>query len=84
MTSTPLDRVPVERISERARAARPGRTLLVVLTGLLFALGWVAFKTLALAWLGVAWTGAAVAEGWMSAREDSRSKRVRRGPARAG
>ena len=84
MTATPLDRVPVERIGERARNAKPGRTLLVVLTGLLFALGWAAFKVLALAWLAVAWTGAAVAEGWVSARADTRAKQVRRGTARAG
>jgi hypothetical protein len=82
--TTLLERVPADRISERAHAARPGRILLVAAIGLLFGAGWVAYKTLALLWLGVAWTGAAVAEGWAAAREDSRRKQVTRGTARAG
>lgn len=83
-TTELLGRVPVDRIGERARTARPGRLVLTVIVGLLFGLGWVAYKTLAVLWLGVAWTGAAIAEGWVSARADARAKQVRRGPARAG
>jgi len=82
--TTMADRVPLERIGRRARAAHPGRTVVVSVLAVLFGLGWVAYKTLALAWLGAAWTGAAVAEGWVAAREDSRRRQVKRGTARAG
>jgi len=62
------DRVPLDRIGDRARQARPGRTVLLLVAGLLFGLGWVAFKACALSWLAVAWCGCAVIEGWQSAK----------------
>jgi uncharacterized membrane protein YedE/YeeE len=62
------ERIPLDRIDRRARHARPGRAVLVVIASLLFGLGWAACKTCALAWLAVAWCGSAVAEGWISAR----------------
>jgi uncharacterized membrane protein YedE/YeeE len=65
------ERVPLERISRRAHAARPGRTVLAVVALVLFGLGWVAFKACAVAWLALAWSGSAVIEGWQSAREAS-------------
>lgn len=70
--------VPLDRIGDRARAARPprpGRAVLTVIAGILFALGWLsctawalARRALALGWLAVAWCGAAVTEGWQSAK----------------
>lgn len=84
VTTALLDRVPVDSVGERARAARPGRVLLVVVTALLIGTGWAAYKILAVAWLALAWIGSGVAEGWVMAREDSRRKQVTRGPARAG
>ena len=78
MTSV-AERVPLERISRRAHAARPGRTALVVVAGLLFGLGWLAYRACAVAWLAAAWCGCAVIEGWQEAR---RAEAVRR--ARAG
>lgn len=60
--------VPLDRIEGRARQARPGRAVLLVVAGVLFGLGWVAFKACALSWLAVAWCGAAVAEGWLAAK----------------
>lgn len=63
-----LDRVPTERIGERARAARPGVTLLRALTAVLFALGWAVARVLGLLWLAVAWMAIAVAEGWREGR----------------
>jgi len=60
--------VPLDRIEDRARQARPGRTVLVVIAAVLFGLGWVAFKACALSWLAVAWCGFAVIEGWQSAK----------------
>lgn len=67
MTSL-AERVPLDRIERRARHARPGRAVLVVIASVLFALGWAACKACALAWLAVAWCGSAVIEGWQSAR----------------
>ena len=68
MALSVADRVPLDRIGDRARQARPGRTVLLLVAGLLFGLGWVAFKACALSWLAVAWCGCAVIEGWQSAK----------------
>jgi uncharacterized membrane protein YedE/YeeE len=70
-------RVPVDRISQRAQAARPGRTVLAVVAGLLFGLGWLAFRACALAWLALAWCGSAVIEGWQEARKAETVRRAR-------
>ena len=78
MTSV-TERVPLERISRRAHAARPGRTVLVVAAAVLFGLGWLAYRACALSWLALAWCGSAVIEGWTESR---RAETVRR--ARAG
>jgi fatty acid desaturase len=63
-----LDRVPLDRINEQARAARPGRALLTILAALFFAIGWVAGKTITVIWLSIAWSFAAVKVGWQEAR----------------
>lgn len=68
MALSVADRIPLDRIGDRARAARPGHTVLVVIAAVLFGLGWAAFKACALSWLAVAWCGCAVIEGWQSAR----------------
>jgi hypothetical protein len=75
-----LDRVPVERISERARAASPGHVVLTVIAAVLMGAGWLAFqawkvigKVLAAGWFAAAWTGSAVAEGWVSAQAAHRA-----------
>lgn len=68
-----LERVPVERISERARSASPGRVVLTVIAAVLFGLGWAAFKAVAVSWLVIAWCGSAVVEGWQSARAAQRA-----------
>ena len=74
------DRVPLDRIGDRAREARPGRAVLLVVAAVLFGLGWLAFKGWALAcracalgWLAVAWCGCAVIEGWQSAKAARRA-----------
>jgi hypothetical protein len=77
---TVLDHVPVERISERASSVRFSRVLVAVVAGVLFGLGWVAYKTLAVVWFAAVWCAMAVAEGWA----DARRGQVTRGPARAG
>lgn len=77
MTASVLDRVPVDAITERARSARPGRTVLTVIAAVLFGLGWVTCKGLSVAWLAVAWCGSAVAEGWLAARGPQRRPQPR-------
>jgi uncharacterized membrane protein YedE/YeeE len=62
------ERIPLDRIEHRARHARPGRVVLVVVASLLFGLGWLAFRACALGWLALAWCGSAVIEGWSSAK----------------
>jgi uncharacterized membrane protein YedE/YeeE len=67
------ERIPLDRIEQRARQAHPGRVLLTVIAAVLFGLGWLAFKLCAVTWLAVAWCGSAVAEGWISARAGQES-----------
>jgi hypothetical protein len=78
MTSA-IERVPLDRISRRAHAARPGRTAGMAVASVLFALGWVAFKVCAVAWLAVAWCGSAVIEGWQESRKAEAARRARAG-----
>jgi uncharacterized membrane protein YdjX (TVP38/TMEM64 family) len=74
VTTTLLDRVPVDEISTRAREARPGRVALTVIAGVLFGVGWVAAKTLGVVWLGVAWCFTAARLGWRDARGNQPSR----------
>jgi hypothetical protein len=74
VTTTLLDRVPVESITEQARQAKPGRVALTVIAGLLFGAGWVAAKTLAVAWLGMSWCFTAMRLGWREARGNQPSR----------
>jgi uncharacterized membrane protein YedE/YeeE len=67
------ERIPLDRIEHRARHARPGRAVLVVVASLLFGLGWLACKACALSWLALAWCGSAVIEGWQSAKAGQRA-----------
>ena len=77
MTTTLLDRPSAEEITRQAREIRPARTLLSWVAAVLFAVGWLACKTVAVLWLAGAWMFVAVREGWRSAR-------VSRGPGRPG
>lgn len=76
MTTTWLDRVPVDQITAQARAVRPGRTVLTVIAGALFGLGWVVAKVFAVAWLCVTWSWAAVGVGWAAGHGPSRGQRL--------
>ncbi len=84
MTSTILNRVPVERITAQARQVHAGRTLLTLLAGAFFLAGWVAFRVAALAWLALAWCAVATREGWREARKAEAARKVSRGSAREG
>lgn len=78
MTAGMLERVPVDRIGRRAQHARPGRTILTVITAVLFGLGWVMASSLRFAGLALGWAAAAIAEGF------SEGLRNGRGAPRAG
>ena len=68
MTTSLLDRVPVESITEQARQVRFGRALLTLAAGLLFGLGWVAAKGFGVAWLAVVWSFVACRAGFRAGR----------------
>ena len=78
MTSV-AERVPLDRISRRAHAARPGRTVLAAVALVLFGLGWLAYRACAVAWLALAWCSSAVIEGWQEARRAEALRRARAG-----
>lgn len=71
MTTTVLDRVPVERISERAREFRFGRFVASLIALPFMLAGWTAAKTVPLVWFGCKWLGAAAELGWKSAQAPS-------------
>lgn len=61
-----VHRVPVARISDEARQVRFWRTVLTVLAGVLWLVGWSLSKV----WLAVAWCCVAVKVGWNDARAE--------------
>lgn len=69
-----LEQVPVGRITEEAKQVRFGYTVLTILAGLLYALGWIVAKAFTGVWFVLAWVGTAVKVGWKDARTN--------GPAR--
>jgi hypothetical protein len=73
-----LDHIPVDRITAEARQVHVGRTVLLVVAAVLYAVGWLAGKTLTVLWLALAWSGTAVKVGWTEARNPTGD---RRGPA---
>lgn len=76
MTTSVLDRIPLDEITEQAREVKPGRALLTVVAGVLFGLGWIVAKVFGVAWLGFTWSWVAVREGWRAAHGPSRSTRI--------
>lgn len=69
-----LDRVPVNRITAEARQIHPGRAVLAVFGGLLYAVGWVLAKIVVVVWLAAVWVAAAVKVGWQDARPPKSGK----------
>jgi uncharacterized membrane protein YedE/YeeE len=67
-----LDRVPVESITEQARQVRFGRAVLTLIAGVLFGLGWVTARALAVGWLAVAWSWTAFRVGFREGRRGPR------------
>lgn len=72
MTSTfledVLERVPVEQINREAREVRFWHTLLTLIAGFLFGIGWVAAKLFTGLWFVVVWVAVAVRVGWQEGR----------------
>lgn len=67
--TTILERVPVDRITARARDIHFWRTVLTLIAGLLFGVGWLVAKLFIVLWLVLTWSAAAVQVGWQEARE---------------
>lgn len=67
--------IPVDRITAQARELHFWRTVLTVLAGLLYGVGWVTYKTFAVTWFVLTWCAVAVKVGWVDA------KAGKRGPA---
>jgi hypothetical protein len=63
-----LDRLPVDRIREQAQQIEFARTVLTLVAGVFWLLGWAAARLCAGAWQAVAWAAAAVKVGWADAR----------------
>ncbi len=76
--TTVLDRVPVERITAQARQVHAGRTLLTLLAGFFYLVGWVAFRVATVLWLALAWCAVATREGWREARKAEAARKVSR------
>lgn len=66
--ATILDRVPLDRITTEAKKLHFWRTVLTLIAGLFFLLGWIVAKTVMLIWAAIAWCVAAVKIGWQDAR----------------
>lgn len=67
---TVLDRIPLERITAEARRIHFWRTVLTILAGVLYGLGWLAGKAVIVGWFALAWTAAAIKVGWQEARKE--------------
>ena len=76
MTTSVLDRVPVDEINAQAQQVKPGRAALTVIAAVLFGLGWIVARVFAVLWLGAMWCGVAVREGWRASHGPSRSQRL--------
>jgi hypothetical protein len=76
MTTTLLDRVPVDEITAQAKRVRFWRTVLTLVAGALYGLGWVTARAFALVWLAASWCWVAVREGWRASRGPSRGARL--------
>lgn len=67
--STILERVPLDRITTEAGRIHFWRTVLTIIAGLFFCLGWIVAKTFMVIWAAIAWCVAAAKIGWHDARK---------------
>jgi len=70
---TVTDRITADarQINFRHTALAALRALLTAIAAVLYAVGWITFKTLAGLWFAAAWVGAAVKVGWQEARTEA-------------
>lgn len=76
MAAAILDRVPVDEITERAAAMRPGRFALTLAALPFLVLGWVCAIVFAVAWKAGKWVTAAFLVGWGNAHGPSKSQQI--------
>lgn len=67
-----LDDATVELITVRAREIRFWRTVLTLLAGLFYGIGWTAARVCGGVWLALAWMFTAVRVGWQEGRKPAR------------
>lgn len=60
--------IALERVHRDAKQLDPVRVALTLIAVPFFVLGWVAAKSWAVAWTGLAWAVTAVTVGWKMAR----------------
>lgn len=71
MTTSVLDRVPVDKITAEAKQVRFWATVLRLIAFTLFGAGWLAAKGFAMLWLALAWAAVAIRTGWQEGRAQS-------------
>ena len=75
MATRLLDRVPLERIEQRAQPVNLGRLLMTLVVGVFYALGFVAAKAVVVAGVLLGWVAAAVVTGWQDAHLSAEERR---------
>lgn len=70
-----FDEVLTDRITAEARQTHFWRTVLTILAGVLFGVGWLAAKAVGVLWLALAWSAVAVRVGWQEARKPAAPRR---------
>lgn len=75
MTTLVVDRSQLDEITRQAREVHPVRTILTLIASVLFGMGWLAYKVVAVLWLAAAWVFVATRAGWRQAKADHGSSR---------
>lgn len=78
MTAEPMAHAPtrrimlapemVEQVTAQARQAKPGKELLALIGGLIYAAFWLLGKSFTVAFMGFAWCRIVAKQGWRDAR----------------
>jgi predicted PurR-regulated permease PerM len=75
MATRLADRVPLERIEQRARPVNLGQLLVTLVVGVFYALGFAAAKVVVIAGVLLGWVVAAVVTGWQDAGKPVEERR---------
>ena len=76
MTTSVLDRVPLDEITAQARQVRFGRSLLTLIAAVLFGIGFCVAKVFAVAFLAAAWSWTALRVGFEAAHGPTRGQEL--------